>query len=180
MSNSNSNSNDTTPLDPGSANVFDTIGMDALPTRSRGRSSHNGNKNLKHNHGQSKNHRNNNKQDDRSKSPRRSQTTHSPKRHANSPKRNNPADLTVIVKRIDLWDTVKFGHYEEGDKLPCLDHGQIDRHLPIQPYHFAPDISFWTGGSAIDVKNCTFAVMRVPHHPEKQPKLVPWSDVSDM
>lgn len=175
-----SNSNDKQPLDPGNANVFDTVGVEALPTRSQGRSSHNRSNTLKHSHGQSNNLRYNNKQGDRSKSPRRSQTTISPKRHANSPKRNQPADLTVIVKRIDLWDTVKFGHYEEGDNLPCLDHGHIDRHLPIHPYHFAPDVTCWTGGSGIDAKNCTFAVMRVPHHPGKQPKLVPWSDVSDL
>jgi hypothetical protein len=78
--------------------------------------------------------------------------------------------MSVIVKRIDLWDTIKFGHYEEGDDLPCLDHGQVDRHPPIQPYHFAPDVDCWTGGGGPEAKDCTVSVIRAPHHPEKQTK----------
>lgn len=162
MSNLN---NEVPPLDSGDVSVFDDL---SKRNQSRQNNSHSyGTSRRKDTNSPTRHQINNKKQGNGSRSPRR---------HANSPKRNQPADMSVIVKRIDLWDTIKFGHYEEGDNLPCLDHGQVDRHPPIHPYHFAPDVTCWTGTSGPEAKNCTVAVIRAPHHPGKQEKIAAWNE----
>mmetsp|Transcript_7741 Transcript_7741/g.11080 ORF Transcript_7741/g.11080 Transcript_7741/m.11080 type:complete len:527 (-) Transcript_7741:81-1661(-) len=73
-----------------------------------------------------------------------------------------PADITVIVNRVDLWDIKKTG----AAALAADDHGQQQQpksnsNVHVAPYHFGPDVSAWVMEEK-GKNHQTVAVTRVP------------------
>ena len=72
-----------------------------------------------------------------------------------------PADMTVIVNRVKLWD--EGGGRAETHLNENLEHRYQNQHLAVAPYHFAPDVSCWISTeiqAAASPNNTVVAVAR--------------------
>lgn len=81
---------------------------------------------------------------------------HSPLKKMNS---RTPADMTVIVHRVDVWDIPA----KAVDEKTCQkEHEQNRHHQHVAPYHFAPDVSCWIPQEESIDSSRTVAVIRAP------------------
>lgn len=80
--------------------------------------------------------------------------------HRRSPSNSDaPADMTVIVNHVDLWDIIKREDQSQHENSKRRHHN-----YHVAPYHFAPDISCWvtTEQPATKPDSLSVAVVR-PH-----------------
>jgi hypothetical protein len=79
-----------------------------------------------------------------------------------------PPEMTVIVNSVYLWDVVK-KHADENAYQSQQDsyhqrHHLHGNHQQVAPYHFAPDVSSWSGEFATTVPDANSVnIVRASH-----------------
>jgi len=99
--------------------------------------------------------------DNKSRSPTREKSPKSRSPHRRNHRHHRPpAEMTVICKRTDLWDSAAH-FYPEDAVVPCHPHVPD---TAVAPYTFVPDSPPLVQGTGPEG---TIGIARVPHHLEK-------------